>query len=176
MKTPILETERLLLRPLTVDDAESAFANWTSDPDVAKFMRWELHKSISETREWLLSEETLVESDRVYNWGFILKETGELIGSGGLVFIDSKDMYELGYNMMRKYWRKGLTTEAANAIIGFGKNKLMQKQFYCCHAIDNPASGKVMTKVGFQYQNDGVYYSWNQERKFESKEYLLMVE
>ena len=129
MKTPILATERLLLRPLTVDDAESAFANWTSDPDVAKFMRWELHKSISETREWLLSEETLIESDRVYNWGFILKETGELIGSGGLVFVDSKDMYELGYNMMRKYWRKGLTTEAANAIIGFGKNKLMQKQF-----------------------------------------------
>ena len=175
MKTPILATERLLLRPLTVDDAESAFANWTSDPDVAKFMRWELHKSISETREWLLSEETLIESDRVYNWGFILKETGELIGSGGLVFVDSKDMYELGYNMMRKYWRKGLTTEAANAIIGFGKNKLMQKQFYCCHAKDNPASGKVMTKVGFRYQNDGVYYSWNQERKFESKEYLLMV-
>ena len=78
MKTPILETERLLLRPLTVDDTESAFANWTSDSDVARFMRWELHKNIAETREWLLSEETLIESDRVYNWGFILKETGEL--------------------------------------------------------------------------------------------------
>ena len=176
MKTPILETKRLLLRPLTVDDAESAFANWTSDPDVAKFMRWELHKNVSETREWILSEETLIENDRHYHWGFILKVTGELIGSGGLVFIDSKDMYELGYNLMRKHWGQGLATEAANAIIDFGKNELKQNQFYCCHAKDNPASGKVMTKVGFRYQNDGVYYSWNQERKFESKEYLLMVE
>ena len=159
MKTPVLETERLLLRPLSADDAESAFSNWTSDPDVAKFMRWELHKNVSETREWLVSEETLIEGDGVYNWGFVLKETGELIGSGGLVFIDYKDMYELGYNIMRKYWNQGLTT-----------------QFYCCHAKDNPASGKVMTKLGFRYQHDGVYYSWNQERKFESKEYLLIIE
>lgn len=90
MKTPILETERLLLRPLTTNDVESAFSNWTSDPDIAKFMRWELHSNISETFEWLVSEETLIESDSVYNWGFVLKETGELIGSGGLVFIESK--------------------------------------------------------------------------------------
>lgn len=176
MKTPILESERLLLRPLTVNDAETAFANWTSDPAIAKFMRWELHKSVSETQEWLASEEALVEGDEVYNWGFILKDTGELIGSGGLVFIESKGMYELGYNIMRKYWNQGLTTEAAKAIVDFGKNELRQTKFYCCHAKDNPASGKVMTKVGFQYQNDGVYYSWNQERKFESKEYVLIIE
>lgn len=176
MKTPMLETERLLLRPLTIDDAESVFANWTSDPDVAKFMRWELHKNISETREWLLSEEALIESDRIYDWGFILKDTGELIGSGGLVFQEGKGMYELGYNLMRKYWNKGLATEAAQRIIDFGKETLKQNRFFCCHAMDNPSSGKVMTKVGFRYQNDGVYYSWNQERKFESKEYLLMVE
>lgn len=176
MQTPTLETERLLLRPLTTNDAESAFLNWTSDPDIAKFMRWELHSNISETFEWLVSEETLIESDSVYNWGFVLKETGELIGSGGLVFIESKNMYELGYNIMKKYWNQGFTTEAAKVIIDFGTNELNQRQFYCCHAKDNPSSGKVMTKVGFRYQNDGVYYSWNQERKFESKEYLLIVE
>ena len=77
---------------------------------------------------------------------------------------------------MKKYWNKGLTTEAAKTIIDFGKNQLNQRQFYCCHAKDNPASGKVMTKVGFRYQNDGTYSSWNQEKTFESKEYLLIVE
>lgn len=60
--------------------------------------------------------------------------------------------------------------------ISFAKKELNQKQFYCCHAKDNPASGKVMMKVGFKYQNDGVYYSWNRERKFESKDYLLVCE
>lgn len=176
MKTPNLETKRMTLRPLCIDDAESTFANWTSDPDVAKFMRWELHKSIAETREWLVSEEACLESDQVYNWGFALKQTGELIGSGGLIYIESKGMYELGYNIMKKYWGQGLATEAAQAIIDFGKSQLQQKQFYCCHAKDNSASGRVMTKVGFQYQNDGIYYSWNQERKFESREYLLTIE
>ena len=176
MKTPILETERLLLRPLTTNDVESAFSNWTSDPDIAKFMRWELHSNISETFEWLVSEETLIESDSVYNWGFVLKETGELIGSGGLVFIESKGMYELGYNIMKKYWNQGLTTEAAKVIIDFGINELNQRQFYCCHAKDNPASGKVMTKVGFRYQSDGVYYSRDRKRCFESREYLLTLE
>ena len=77
---------------------------------------------------------------------------------------------------MKKYWNQGLATEAANAIIDFGKDDLKQRKFYCCHAKENPASGKVMTKVGFQYQNDGVYYSWDKERKFESKEYLLVIE
>lgn len=176
MRTPVLETERLLLRPMTANDAESVFRNWTSDPDVAKFMRWELHKHVSETREWLTSEEALVESDAVYNWGFVLKETGELIGSGGLVYIEFKGMFELGYNIMKKYWGRGLTTEAAQRIIDFGKNELKQTKFYCCHAKGNPASGKVMTKVGFRYQKDGAYSSWNQERTFESKEYLLIIE
>lgn len=176
MRTPVLETERLLLRPMTANDAESVFRNWTSDPNVAKFMRWELHKHVSETREWLTSEEALVESDAVYNWGFVLKETGELIGSGGLVYIEFKGMFELGYNIMKKYWGRGLTTEAAQRIIDFGKNELRQTKFYCCHAKDNPASGRVMTKVGFRYQKDGAYSSWNQERTFESKEYLLIIE
>ena len=176
MKTPTLETERLLLRPMTTQDADMAFDNWTGDPDVARFMRWELHKSITETSEWLASEEALVESDAGYNWGFVLKETGELIGSGGLVYIESKGMYELGYNIMTKYWGQGLATEAAQRIIAFGKNELKQTKFYCCHAKDNPASGSVMTKIGFKYQNDSTYYSWNHERKFESKEYLLIIE
>jgi len=74
---------------------------------------------------------------------------------------------------MKKYWSRGLTTEAARRIIEFGKDQLKQKKFYCCHAKDNPASGKVMRKIGFRYQNDGSYSSWNGERCFESREYLL---
>lgn len=176
MKTPVLETKRLLLRPLTYGDAQAVFSNWTSDAEVAKFMRWDVHTNISQTQEWLASEEASIDSDLLYNWGFVLKETGELIGSGGLVYQQSKGVYELGYNIMKKYWNQGLTTEAAAAIIDFGKDGLQQKYFYCCHAKDNPASGKVMRKIGFQYQKDGVYYSWNRLKRFECKEYLLIIE
>ena len=44
MKNPIIETDRLILRPLTLDDAQTAFDTWTSDPEVAKYRRYYAHK------------------------------------------------------------------------------------------------------------------------------------
>ena len=125
MRTPVLETERLILRPLL---------------------------------------------------GLCLKRNRGTDWFGWLVFIEAKGMYELGYNVMKKYWGLGIATEASEKIMVYGINELKQKQFYCCHAKDNPASGKVMMKVGFVYRNDGEYYSWNNERRFECKEYILVVE
>ena len=176
MTTPILETERLVLRPMTVQDAEAAYANWTSDPDISRFMRWARHESVEVTREWLRTEEALADSDAVYNWGFVLRETDTLIGSGGLVFVEDRSMYELGYNVMKSCWNRGLATEAAAAIIEFGRTVLGQKQFFCCHAKENPASGRVMTKIGFVYQQDGTYTSWDGTRTFDCREYLLRTE
>lgn len=175
MRTPILETERMILRPLQIDDAETVFKNWTSDPEVAKFMRWNKHENIEVTKSWIQSEVDFLENDDIYNFGFVLKETGELIGSGGLVFIQEKRMFELGYNLMKKYWGQGLATEAAKKIIEFGVHELKQTKFFCCHAKDNPASGRVMEKIGFRYQNDAVYYSWDKTKEFPSRDYLLEV-
>lgn len=176
MRTPVLKTQRLILRPMTVVDAESAFKNWTSDPEVSRFMRWAQHKSVADTREWLESEEKVLDSETIYNWGFVLRETGELIGSGGLVFAEEKGLFELGYNIMRPLWGQGLATEAAQCIVDFARDVLGQKKLFCCHAKENPASGRVMQKVGFQYRSDGVYHSWDGSKTFEAKEYILETE
>ena len=48
MTTPIIESQRILLRPLSVEDAETIFRNWTSDEEVAKYMRWDLHETVEE--------------------------------------------------------------------------------------------------------------------------------
>ncbi len=175
MKTPILETNRLILRPLKLEDAETIFQNWTSDPEVAKFMRWNTHENVTVTKEWIQSEVDCIENDTVYNFGFVLKDTGELIGSGGLVLIEEKGIFELGYNLMKKYWGQGLATEASEEIVKFGIQELKQTQFFCCHAKNNPASGRVMEKVGFKYQDDSIYYSWDKSKKFECKNYLLEI-
>lgn len=173
MKTPILETDRLILRTFKAEDAYMVFNNWTSDADVAKYMRWSVHKSIDDTLEWINAEIELVNSDTVYNWVFVLKETNELIGSGGLVYNKEKSMYELGYNIMKKYWNLGITTEASAKIIEFAKERLVLSKIYCCHAKDNIASGKVIAKLGFKYTGDGVYYSWDKTKRFECPEYVL---
>lgn len=174
MKTPVLETERLILRPLTVADAEEVFNNWTSDSVVAKYMRWSVHKTPEVTRQWLAQEEANVDKPTLYDWGFVLKETGELIGSGGLSSADGKT-FELGYNIMRKYWNQGLTTEAAKAIIDFGRRQLGIKKFFACHAKENVASGRVMQKVGFVYYKDGIHTSLDGTRTYEAREYILEI-
>ncbi len=176
MKTPILESERIILRPLKVSDAEHIFKSWTSDPEVAKFMIWDLHKSVEDTIKWLNSVEQGIDDENQYIWGFVLKETGKLFGSGGITYKSEHNCYELGYNIMKKYWGQGLTTEAGRAILDFAVNCLGEKKFFCRHAVDNIGSMKVMTKLGFQYFADSSYSSLEGKKYFESKDYYLIVD
>ncbi len=175
MFTPILETERLILRPLTVADAQDIYDRWTSDERVAKYMRWSTHKSVEETKEWLKEEEKGNLALEHYNWGFELKRTGVLIGSGGIFYSEEQDAYELGYNTMYDYWCQGYTTEAAKRMLEFGTKQLGVYEFVCCHAIDNPASGAVMKKCGFIYEKECVIEKFDGSEKFESKLYRLKM-
>lgn len=79
-KEPILETERLILRPITLDDAQACFS-WNSDERVTKYMSYPTLTDISQTIEWIQS--TLVD-EKEYNWAFVLKEENKVIGTGGI--------------------------------------------------------------------------------------------
>lgn len=175
MKTPVIETERLTLRPLTVGDAKAVFEGWASDQEVARFMRWNLHKNIEETKEWLVSEEIAAMGEDVFNWGFMLKENQRLIGSGGLIYSRQHQMYEIGYTLARDFWWKGLTTEAAKRIVEYAKDELKIKRLFAAHAIDNVASGKIIKKIGFTFQKEGTYSSFDGSRTFQSKEYIMNI-
>ncbi|MCL2149609.1 MAG: GNAT family N-acetyltransferase [Dehalococcoidia bacterium] len=175
MITPIIETARLLLRPLKVADATLIYNNWASDPEVAKYMNWSLHQSIDDTIEWLSAEEKDIAAETNYTWGFVLKENQELFGSGGIRYNAEYEMYELGYNIMKKYWNLGLTTEAAWAMIDFATQELGISSFLGRHATENPASGRIMEKLGFSFQREGQYTSFDGARLFNSREYLLSV-
>lgn len=173
MITPTLETDRLILRPLTLSDADAIYQNWATDPDVAKYMRWSIHSSVDVTKERLKAVEENIDDNEVYDWGFVLKQNGMLIGSGGLYWKEIHSCFEVGYNLMKKYWNQGLTTEAAAEMVRFAKEELKQKELFCCHAKENVASGKVMEKVGFRYVKDGSYTSFDGERTFETRECRL---
>jgi len=175
MKTPTLETQRIILRPPTVSDAEAIFKNWTSDDDVTRYVTWSTHQSVEDTRKWLMLEEIRVESDKSYQWVFVHKETGEIFGSGGFAMNEERGMYELGYVLMKKYWRQGLATEAAKTIVDFAVGTLGTKALFARHAVENPASGRVMEKVGFVYHCDGTCKSLDGLRVLDSKEYILTV-
>lgn len=150
MKTPILETSRLWLRPLKEEDAPGAFL-WTGDPKVSWYMRYETHESLEDTKQWLREEEKQLESDLLYDFGFHKKDSDELIGSGGLTFNQQQGIWELGYNLRRDCWNQGYGTEAAAAILSFAENTLHIHRVMARRAKDNTASGRVLEKNGFSF-------------------------
>lgn len=172
MNTPILETERLILRPLTMDDAQTAFDRWTSDKRVAKYMIWTAHKSIDETLGWLKFASETVTCDTKYDWGIVEKDNGYLFGSCSIYFKENIGLYEIGYGIMYDHWNKGYTTEATKAMIDFAKENLNVKQLYAQHHVDNPASGKVMIKNGFVPTGHGEFTTFNGDVR-KSRTYIL---
>ena len=178
----ILETERLILRPLTLTDADIAYRGWTGDLEVAKYVSWLPHHSIDDAIEWLKEIEwkqddtgNILPNDN-YIWGFVLKETGELFGSGGLIWEEDWQLFQVGYNIMKTHWNRGYTTEAMKAILKFAAEVLGLKKVAGGHAKKNVASAKVLEKLGFVYDRDDITPHVDDIRFFDSREYLMELE
>lgn len=170
----VLETERLKLKPFKESDAEEVFKNWTNDAEVSKYLRWNTHKDINDTKQWLCEETKKCKNLDYYTWGVQLKETGEIIGSISAFLRPEEDnRYEIGYAYGKKYWRKGYATESLKCMMNFLINDVGIKNFVCMHAKLNPASGAVMQKVGFKYIRDDWYESFDKTRKYDCKVYYL---
>jgi len=174
----ILETERLILRPLTLADAETAYYAWTGDAEANKWVSWLPHYSLDDTIEWLkkIDWEQSFPADKPrdsYIWGFVLKETGKLFGSGGLIWEEDYQLYQIGYNINKSYWNKGYTTEAMRTILDYAAKTLGLKCIAGGHAKENPASAKVLEKLGFVYDRDDIVPHVDDIRSFDSREYYL---
>ena len=148
-----LETDRLVLRRFTVNDAESVFNNWASDDEVTKYLTWPTHKSKDVSRGFMDYCVTGYANPSCYQWGIELKDTKELIGNISVVkVIDEIDSLELGWVIGRKYWGNGYTTEAALKIIGFLFDQVGANCIYAGHDVNNPNSGRVMQKAGMKFE------------------------
>lgn len=154
MKTPVLETERLLLRPLRKEDAQDAFACWESDPDVAKYMFWCSHNDIERTKEWISFEIGQIEREDWYRFAIVLKETDELIGTCLVYYETEVSGWEIGYNLGKRYWRKGYATEAIREMLRFAGEELCLKEIIARYAKENPSSGHVLSKLGFRFEKE----------------------
>ncbi len=175
MKTPIFETERLILRTFCLEDANEVFECWESDPDVARYMFWTSHNDINKTIKWINKEISKINSDDWYRWAFISKTTNELLGTGILYWEEEYGKYEIAYNLGKKYWGYGYATEAMREIIRFAKEDLKIREIMGRHAKENPASGNVLEKLGFTYIKDIPYKCNRGEYTYVGKEYILFL-
>lgn len=149
---PQLKTARLLLRPFTPQDA----------PHVQKLAG---HKAIADTtlhiphpypdglaERWISTHAPRFRDGRGAIFAITLPENGLAIGSIGLVIVPDHQRAEMGYWLGRPYWGQGYTTEAAYELLRFGFAELGLNRIYATHLSRNPASGRVMQKVGMQYE------------------------
>lgn len=162
--TPVLETDRLLLRPFCEEDAQEVFECWESDPDVAKYMFWCSHNDIEKTKKWIAFEVSRISSDKWFRWAVTDKKSNQLIGTGLLYFEPEYNLFEVGYNFGKKYWGQGYATEAMQRVVKYAGNVLGVKELVGRYATDNPASGNVLKKLGFVYCKD-IPYEANEGKK-----------
>ena len=173
--TQILTTERLLLRPLTAADAIAMFENWASDPQVTRFLRWEPHKDWLETAQLLAGWEPLYQNPDYYQWGVCLRGSDAPFGSISVMegeeqtpalwrtpgLDHSAGVWEAGYCYGRAFWGKGYATEALCAVRDFWFRQVGGQWMACCHAAENPASGRVMEKAGWVWDHDSIYHKFD---------------
>lgn len=148
-----LETDRLILRPFKIEDAEEVFNNWASDDEVTKYLTWPTHSSVEMSRSYMEFCINGYNEKNVYQWGMELKNSHELIGNISVVkIIDEIDSVELGWVIGRKWWGNGYTAEAAERLLEFFFTEVSVNRICAGHDIDNPNSGRVMQKIGMKYE------------------------
>ena len=149
--TRTLETHRLILRRFRIEDAEDMFNNWASDPEVTKFLTWPTHQNIDVTR-WVLNDWiTRYEDGGYFNWAVEWKETGRVIGGIAAVRLEEAiGEAEIGYNLGRAFWGKGIMPEALRAVMDYLFDTAGVNRICAGHDVNNPKSGRVMEKAGLK--------------------------
>lgn len=153
----ILETTRLLLRPPEDCDVP-AFAPLISDSRVARNLGPTLPHpyTLDDGYSWVEKMRVKRIAGEDYPFGVILKQTGEYIGCCGVH--PGRD-FEFGYWIGVPYWGKGYATEATRRVARFAFEALTPESLKARYMHDNPASGRVLTKLGFQHTHDLVEFS-----------------
>ncbi len=147
--TRVIETERLILRPFTVDDAEDMYRNWASDPEVTKYLTWPAHPDAELTRTLLKDWVSRYEAGDFFNWAIARKETGEVIGNISVVSLTEQiGAAEIGYCMGRRFWGQGIMLEALLAVEDYLFETVGLLRICAGHDVNNPKSGRVMDKAG----------------------------
>lgn len=145
-----INTERLILRRLTIDDVNDVFKKWASSSEVSRFVMRCPHKDILETCQMLQDIVAKYSNLDFYMWGIVFEN--ELIG-----YICGNEINEslrsicIGYCISKPFWNKGIATEATKAIIGYFFSLGFNRVFSYHHPL-NPASGRVMQKSGMTYE------------------------
>lgn len=144
-----IESERLLLRALDLKDADRITELLSDKSIYLMTSRIPYPYTLDCAKEFI---SMLSENDSEIVWGIVLKESQTFVGAIGLTIDSQNENAELGYWIGKKYWGKGYCTEAAKAVVKYAFEKFRLNKIYANHFLKNPASGRVLKKVGMTYE------------------------
>lgn len=173
-RLPTLYTPRLTLRPARMSDARDMY-EYSRDPEVARHVLWDAHRSIRQTRQYL---RYLIRQYRVAApCTFVIELTAErkVIGTIGFMWVQMDNhSAEIGYSLNRDYWNQGIMTEALQEILRFGFDRVRLNRIEAQHDVDNPASGHVMRNAGMRREGTLRQRVYNKGRFMDVELYAVL--
>ena len=149
-KVPVIETERLILRAVSMDDAPAMF-EYAHDEDVARYTLFGAHPTLEHTKEVIETVFLSRPSRKIpESFAVVDKKTHKMIGTCDFWPLKDEGVYEMGYALHKDYWGKGIMSEAGKAVLDYAFNNYPVSVMTLKHHIDNPGSGKVALKLGFK--------------------------
>jgi len=151
---PLLETERLLLRPFRLEDAE-AFFLLGSLPAVIRYVGNTAFPDLDAARAALQAGPLRdYETHGFGRFACVWKQSGEVIGFSGLKYLPEIEEVELGYRFLPAFWGMGVATEAGAASVASARTSLRLERLVGLVHPENQASASVLRKLGFLYERD----------------------
>jgi len=154
----VINTERLALRPIVESDAQK-IATFAGDIDVARMTSTMPHPyPVMSAEFFIMTNRENRRRGLCYNYAITQSTNNDLMGVVGLFKRGSEAALELGYWIGKPFWSYGYTTEACQALIKEAKTSLGVTRIVAGVFVDNPASIKVLTKLGFK--SSETYENW----------------
>ena len=144
-----LETSRLILRPFESGDVELAFG-WFGDPNVMRFTPTGPDTSIDQTKARLANYQQHQITHGFSKWIILERQLGRAIGDSGLLNLKDHGWIDLGFRLAKRYWGKGLATEAASAWVRAAFDDFHIDRLTALVHPENIASIRVLEKLRFQ--------------------------
>ncbi|WP_419881588.1 GNAT family N-acetyltransferase [Peribacillus sp. B-H-3] len=140
-----MESERIILRPISLDDAEDMY-EYTSDEETTRFI-YEQHKDLDQTKNVIAN---YFVKEPIGKYAIVLKESNKMVGAIEFRVHEWNKSGELGFTLNRHFWGNGYMTEAGKLILGLAFDVLGLERVYAGHEVKNRASGKVLSRLGMK--------------------------
>jgi RimJ/RimL family protein N-acetyltransferase len=147
----VVETERLTLRRLTVDDAEFMLGA-LNEPSFLQFIGDRGVRTLDDARAYLLKGPLDMYERHGFGLFLVSLKDGTPIGTCGLIQRDTLPDVDIGFAFLPGFWGQGYAYEAASAVLAYGRNDLGLRRIVAITAQDNRSSIRLLEKIGLTFE------------------------